>query len=76
MSLLYRAFGKAQDTVTRALYGAEKTTTKMSFYSCADNLMGGEEAKVCKRIHTVPGTSLEKVSSNETVFLTRTRVSS
>lgn len=46
MSLMFRAFGKVQDTVTRALYGAEKLTSKMSFNSCADKNMDGAEVKV------------------------------
>lgn len=46
MSFVSRAFGKVQDTVTRALYGVENQTSKMSFYSCADKNMQGEEVKM------------------------------
>jgi hypothetical protein len=46
MSLLYRAFGRVQDTVTRAIYGVEKRTNKMSFYSCVDTKINGDNITV------------------------------
>ena len=39
---MYRIFGKVQDTFTRAVYGVEKQTSKMSFYSCVDKKINGD----------------------------------
>lgn len=47
-------FGKVQDTVTRAVYGVEKQTSKMSFYSCVDKMINGDNITVRfenRRIH-------------------------
>lgn len=54
MSFVFRMFGKVQDTVTRAVYGVEKQTSKMSFYSCVDKMINGDNITVRfenRRIH-------------------------
>ena len=69
MSFVYRIFGKVQDTVTRAVYGVEKQTSKMSFYSCVDKKINGDNITVrfknrCKTKQLYP--------ANESLFdLTR-----
>jgi len=44
--MLRSLIGKVQDKVTQAVYGIEKQTAKMSFYSCVDRNMDGKEVKV------------------------------
>jgi hypothetical protein len=44
--LLGRAFGAVQDTVTRAVYGAEKKVTKVAFADLYDRNMKGDEIKM------------------------------
>lgn len=44
MSNLFKSlFGKVQDKVTHAVYGIEKQTSKMTFYSTVDKDMSGKE---------------------------------
>jgi hypothetical protein len=43
MSFLKSAFAKVQDSTTRLMYGLEKKTGKMSFYSTVDKDMTGKE---------------------------------
>ena len=40
VNVILRALGAAQDATTRVLYGAEKATSKSSFYSCFDRALG------------------------------------
>jgi hypothetical protein len=51
MSIVYRIFGKVQDTLTRAVYGVEKQTSKMSFYSCVDKKINGDNITVRRSTH-------------------------
>jgi hypothetical protein len=46
MSLLFRAFGKIQDTITRVAYGAERYTEMQHFYECMAKDIGGKEVQV------------------------------
>ena len=39
-NIVFRALGAAQDATTRVLYGAEKATSKSSFYACVDRALG------------------------------------
>ena len=57
MSLLYRMFGKVQDTVTRVVYGVEQQTSKMSFYSCVDKMINGDNITVRSTCHEARLTS-------------------
>jgi hypothetical protein len=44
MSTFFKSvFGKAQDRVTHLIYGIEKRTGKMTFYSTVDKDMTGKE---------------------------------
>jgi hypothetical protein len=42
-NLLKSAFAKVQDKVTHAIYGIEKKTAKLTFYSTSDKDMTGKE---------------------------------
>jgi hypothetical protein len=44
--MVSRVFGKAQDLVTKAVFGSEATTMKELFYECTDKNMAGEEVKM------------------------------
>ena len=44
--MLRSLFGKVQDTLTTAVYGVEKRSTKMSLYSCVDCNMAGDKVQV------------------------------
>lgn len=64
MSIVYRIFGKVQDSLTRAVYGVEKQTSKMSFYSCVDKKIKGENITVSSPRHLHPSMYRTNVSYN------------
>ena len=45
---MYRVLGKAQDTLTRGMYGAEKVPGKEAFYELVDRNMNSNEIKMSK----------------------------
>jgi hypothetical protein len=59
MSLLFRAFGKVQDTITRFAYGAERHTEKQHFYELMAKDIRGKEVTVSTGTLLVAGKNME-----------------